>query len=346
MTREISYKINVLRNGGIFSSLQWEAGDDPVVDMDSEAEIKSSFQGTFLVDEAIDLLQDELQPVIVVDGQETSLGVFSCATPGYSGDGGSRRVHIEAYDRCWKVQSTRAEGLLHFSAGTKYLDVVNQLLTGAGIVLVRKTDSSAVLPADREDWEIGTDYLSIINQLLREIGYRSLWFDAEGYAQLEPYTVPSSAAIKRKYSARDIRFRPMLTEYEEETDIFDAPNVFICICSNADRTGSLTATSVNNSPLSGKSVFRRGRRIVKVFKVDQIANQKALQSYADKLKFDSMMATRAVRFYAPAESGHGMEDVISIDHQDIGGIYVETGWSLTMAAGESMTINAKRTVIE
>lgn len=345
MTREIAYKIKILRNNASVSTLEWDADDAPSVDMDSEAEIKSSLQGTFLINPDYDPLKDELQPVIVTDGQETPLGVYACATPSYSGEGSSRRMTIEAYDRCWKVQSTRTEAVLHFSAGTKYMAAIDQLLTGAGISLIMRTDSEAVFPADREDWDIGTDYLTIINDLLKEMNYNPLWFDAGGYAHIEPYTPPSSAVIKRNYSARDIRRLPMLPGCEEETDIFSAPNVFICICSNADRTASLVAISVNDSPMSSKSVFRRGRRIVEVVKVDQIADQAALQAYADRLRTDSMMATQAVTFYVPAEGGHGMQDVISIDHPDVGGIYMELGWSLTMAQGESMAITARRTVM-
>jgi len=38
-------------------------------------------------------------------------------------------------------------------------------------------------------------------------------------------------------------------------------------------------------------------------------------------------------------------DIISIDDPELSGIYEETGWSLTMAAGQMMQHTAKRTVI-
>lgn len=345
MTREISYKIRILRNGAHFSELRWEAGSAPRLDMDAGADIKSSFQGTFLAAPDFDPLKDELQPLLVENGQETPLGVFCCTSMTTSA-GQGRRMNLEAYDRAWKLQSTVTEELLYFKAGAKYLDAVEQLLIGAGIGSVLKTDSPAVLPVDREDWDIGTDYLSIVNQLLGEIGYEDIWFDAGGYAHIEPYVPPSAAAIKRTYSARNLQALPMLPEVEEETDLFDAPNVFIYLCSNADRTGVLTATAVNDSPLSSRSVFRRGRRIAEVTRVDQVADQAALQALADRAKFESMLSTRTVTFAVPAEAGHEPGDVIAIDHEDYGGIYTETGWSLTLAAGEAMTMTAKRTVIE
>ena len=49
MIREIAYKIKILRNNACVSTLEWDADDAPSVDMDSEAEIKSSLQGTFLI---------------------------------------------------------------------------------------------------------------------------------------------------------------------------------------------------------------------------------------------------------------------------------------------------------
>lgn len=346
MTTEAAYKIKVLRNGGCVTELQWEAGSAPVVDVDAEAEIKSSFQGTFLENAEFDMLKDELQPVMTIDGTEQPLGVYRCATASISCDGTGRKMKLEAYDRCWRLQNTRAENVLHFNAGKKYVDVILQLLAGAGIVLAVTTDSAAVLPADREDWDVGTDYLSIINQLLSEIGYRPLWFDAFGYAHIDPYTAPDSTAIIRQYSSRDISRLPMAPEYSEETDLFDAPNVFICICSNADRTTALTATSVNDSPVSRKSVSRRGMQITEVVKVDQAADQAALQAYADKLKFESMLETRTVQFAVSPDASHGMWDIIAVDHPDIGGIYLETGWRMTLEAGEEMTVRARRTVIE
>lgn len=345
MTTDPTFKIKVLRNGGYITELTWEAGSAPVVDVNAEAEIKSSFQGSFLENAEFDMIKDELQPVMVSNGTERSLGIYRCTTVSISNDGHGRRMRIEAYDRSWRVQNTRTETLLHFNAGEKYTDVILQLLAGAGIVLAVTTDSAAVLPAAREDWDIGTDYLSIINQLLSEIGYRSLWFDAAGYARIEPYTPPESAAIVRQYSSRDISRLPMVPEYSEETDLFDAPNVFCCICSNADRSDVLKATSVNDSPLSSKSVFCRGMRITEIIKVDQAADQAALQAYADKLKFESMLETRTVQFAVPPDAGHGMWDIIAIDHPDIGGIYLETGWGMTLEAGKAMTVNARRTVI-
>lgn len=54
---------------------------------------------------------------------------------------------------------------------------------------------------------------------------------------------------------------------------------------------------------------------------------------------------KTISFETFSEGNHGIGDAISIDHPDIGGIYEETAWSITLGAGELMKHTAKRTVI-
>ena len=86
-------------------------------------------------------------------------------------------------------------------------------------------------------------------------------------------------------------------------------------------------------------------RIPQVTKVEQIADQAALQVYADRLRDESLLSTRLVSFYTPAEPGHGVGDIIGIARDELTGVYEETGWSITMAVGELMAHTARRTVI-
>lgn len=207
--------------------------------------------------------------------------------------------------------------------------------------------NDAVLATDREDWPIGTSYLTIINTLLSEINYESLWFDADGVCRLEPYQEPSAAIIDWRYGVTDL-FLPEKhpgPDWSDETDIFDAPNVFIVTCNNPDMDAAMVATAVNDNPASKKSTFKRGMRITSVERVDNIASQDELQAYADKRRNESLLATRAITFYTLNEPGHGVGDILALTHDEIGGIYLETGWSVTMQAGSLMTHSAKRTVI-
>ncbi len=347
MIRDASFRVDVLRNGAPVTQLQWDTGSPPQIITDRAATIHGSLKGTFLPNETAVFESDELRPWMVLDGVETPLGVYQAATVANKGATGSTRVEIEAYDRCWRVYTQKTETILHLSAGSSYLTEIRKLLTACGVALVIATPSDATLQTDREDWDIGTSYLTIINALLAEINYESVWFDASGVCRLEPYQEPSAAAIDWRYGTTDL-FLPQQhpgPDWSDETDIFDAPNVFVVVCSNPDLDAAMVATAVNDNPASKKSTFSRGMRITSVERVDNIASQEELQAYADKRRNESLLAARAITFYTLNEPGHGVGDVIAITHERIGGIYLETGWQMTLAAGNLMTHSAKRTVI-
>lgn len=343
--RDVAFRMNVLRNGAQLTQMTWPTDSPPNIYVDKDAEIKGSLSATLCPSEKADLLSDELQPVMIVNGVEMPLGVFQVTTIDDSLTAFGKLWRIEAYDRCWRVQQSRTENIRHFSAGTPYLTAVQQLLTEAGITLILASPSDAVLATDREDWQAGTDYLSICNDLLAEINYNPVWFDARGVCRLEPYREPNSSRIDHAYSSRDVQMLPMADERTQAFDLFDRPNVFVRICSNPDLPAPMTATAVNDSPTSSTSTFKRKMRIVDVATVKNIASQAELQALVNKLRNESMFATKTITFSGLAEGGHGVGDVISIDDADIGGIYEETAWSLTLATGELMEHTARRAVI-
>lgn len=280
MTRDVRFRVDVLRNGAPITHLQWDTGSAPQIIASRDATIHTSIKGTFLVNDAVDYLSDELQPVMTIDGQETPLGIYQAATPSIKGAAGQKRVEVEAYDRCWRVYSNRTETILHLAAGASYLTEIRKLLTACGVALVIATPSDATLQTDREDWDVGTSYLTIVNDLLAEINYNSLWFDASGVARLEPYQEPSAQNIDWSYGTTDLFLpdRHPGPNFSDEEDIFDAPNVFICVCSNPDLEQPMAATAVNDNPQSRKSTFRRNMRIASLIKVDNIASQEELQA--------------------------------------------------------------------
>lgn len=100
MTRDVRFRVDVLRNGAPITHLQWDTGSAPQIIASRDATIHTSIKGTFLVNDAVDYLSDELQPVMTIDGQETPLGIYQAATPSIKGAAGQKRVEVEAYDRC------------------------------------------------------------------------------------------------------------------------------------------------------------------------------------------------------------------------------------------------------
>ena len=187
--REVAYRYQVLRNGVPYVEL--EASGAPSLRFQSGSAITRSFSGTLRKPaEAVNWFNDRLRPQMWLDGQWHNLGVFvaSSVTENYAN--GTSWLQIEAMDRALLVKQVSTEGLLHLSAGTRYLEAIKQLLLEAGIASVLADDSADVLATDREDWNEGTSYLVIINALLSEISFDPLWFDADGTARLSRYTPP------------------------------------------------------------------------------------------------------------------------------------------------------------
>lgn len=337
-----AYRIDVLRDGAKVTELQ--AVNPPKITFNADATIKSGLSGEFKYSPELDPINDEIKAWQIIDGEESPAGVFSV---GVLVDNYSDTVHtikIEAYDRAFLLQSIRTENIMHLAAGTNYIEAIKTLLAKAGISLYTATATISTLATDREDWEMGTDYLTIINDLLGEINYSNIWFDANGYAKLLPVQNPDASSIKRSYD-RDTAVSLLSPACQSELDIYDKPNVYVVVCSNPDNDEPMTATAVNDNPLSSLSTLKRSRRIVQVLKVDNIADQTALAEYAQRLCNDSMLSSETVTIRTSPVDVPGLNDTVALYHPDVSGIYQETAWSLTMQPGASMTHTLRRSVL-
>lgn len=345
MTRTIDFRFRVIRSGGDFCLLQPAAGSTPTVRMDDGGDIKTSFTGSFLIPEAdVDWLSDEIRPEMIIDGTVYRLGVFLPASVTESDDGSCKTVQIEAYDRAWVVRDNKAETIPFFSAGTNYLSAVGSLLTAAGIIQISETPTDAVLTEDREDWDIGTSALEIANQLLDEINYEHIWFDAEGTCVLKPVTTPTAENIAHTLNEESVESL-LLPGIGRSTDFYSTPNVFICICSNADKPAPMTATAENTNPQSPLSIARRGRRIAEVIQVDNVASQEDLQLYAQRLVSKSMLTGEVVRVTTALLPGFGVGDVTALQYGEVFSICRDRAWSMELTVGGKMTHTLERVVM-
>ena len=317
-TRKMSFRYNLLRGGGFYALLRAAGSTAPHIRMQENGQIKMSFSGTFsamAVDVdgrpmEIDWLLDEIQPVMIIDGVEHPLGVYIPTTFTLS-EGVAVTVSVEAYDRAQRVLDTNSAGLLYWPAGTKYLDAVEQLLSAAGITTVFKTDTDAAFAEDREDWDAGTSYLTVVNDLLREINYKDLWFNADGAAMLEPAAVPEASQIRHILSDKDPETL-VLQPISRGSDYFNAPNVFEVYVANPDKSDLMRAVAINDNPQSPLSTVRRGRSIVRVTKLDNIADQAALQAYAERQRNDSLITGETVTVSTGLLPDWGVDDVVAL----------------------------------
>lgn len=341
--REIDYRVDVLRSGARFGRMVFDAGDPPTVYCDSKASVKMSLRGSFLPAEGVDLLTDELQPVCILDGLEYPLGVYRAVTRRDVTDETGTRWELEAYDRGVALQQHKLEARDSWAAGTSYDDIVLHYLQQAGLARVILRPSGHVLQTAREDWEIGTSFLTVINDLLTEINYREIWFDRDGVAHAEPYAAPSADNISHHYGLHGRAAKLLAPEYSVELDVWSKPNVFIAVLSNPELPPE-TATAVNDFPQSRLSVLRRGMRIPQVVKVSNIAADE-LQAYANRLRDEGMQTGEYVGISSPAYPDHGVDDVVALELPELNGIFRETGWSITMRAGDIMSHTLERMVI-
>lgn len=341
MYRTSSYRVEVTRSGAAYKTLR--CVEPPRVDMVADGEITRSMSGVFLYDPDVRLLTDELRVLMILDGVEYPLGIFRAASvqDQYT-DTGTHQIRVEAYDRAYVLSRQKTENILHLSAGTPYLTAIDQLMADAGIVLQFTTPCDSVLATAREDWDVGTSHLTIINQLLSEINYMPVWFDANGYAVLKPEATASVSESMHTYGGRGAGFQLVRRAASEQVDSFGVPNVFIVICDNPDYDTPMKAVAVNDNPLSSLSVLNMGQRIAEVYKVDNIADQAALQAYADNLCRASIFRGKTVDITTAATPGHGCGDIVTLNHPDVGGVYRETAWSITLGAGGGMTHTLER----
>ena len=343
--RTIGFAYRVLRNGADFSRIYPIEGGWPTIRMDDAGEIKTSLSGTFLPPAAdVDWFGDEIAPEMILDGVHYPLGIFRPATVTPREDETGKSLTIEAYDRSWLARDSRTTIRQYFAGGTNYVEAAVSMLAASGIGTVSTVGTSLTLAEGREDWEIGTSRLQIANELLSEIGYKGVWFDASGIARIEPYETVTSENIRHTISDRDVKSL-LVPGIARTTDIFNAPNVFIVICSNPDKDAGMVAVAENTALQSPLSIRRRGRRIVQVTRVNNIATQQELQAYADRQLTDSLISGEKIQVTTGLLPGYGVGEVTAIQYGDLFAICREVAWTMELQVGGNMTHILERQVL-
>lgn len=342
MVRTVIYRMDVMRNGVKHTMLKFSAA--PRILMSAESRIKLSMSGTFTHNDAVDYINDELRPIMTIDSVDYPLGMYKIVSSDEEIEGSARYDQIEAYDRGITLQWAKAESRPHYAAGTTYTSIISSLLADAGIARSIVTPSTLTIATDREDWDIGTDYLTIINTLCAEINYTDIWFDLNGIAHVEPYTAPKAENISHTYDATTASSvtRAGVTKSK---DLYNTPNVFIVVCSNPDLAAPMTATAENNSYGSPLSIVSRGLRVPAIYTVDNIANQSALQEYANKLRDEATLTSETITFETATMPTHQVGDIIALNHPSASGIYKETEWEIRMKAGSYMQHTMKKVIV-
>lgn len=343
MTRTVDFRYIIMRGGADFGQIYPLQSGAPTLRMDDAGAIKTSLSGAFAPAPAANFLTDEIRPELIIDGTPYPLGVFLPASVRETEDESTKGLQLECYDRCWRVDTVTTETILSLAAGTNYLTAIKSLLAAAGISIIVETPTTATLTERREDWDVGTSYLTIVNDLLSEINYNPLWFDAAGSAILEPASVPTAENIEHTLDASNVKSL-LLPSLSRETDVYSAPNVFLCVCSNPDKSGPMRAVAENTNPQSPLSIQRRGRRIMKVVRVNNIASQEELQAYTNRLRDESMIGGETVTVQTALLPGFGVADVTALHYGEINAVCIERAFDMELRVGGTMTHRLERVV--
>lgn len=274
-----------------------------------------------------DMFRDRVRPVLSVDGVDHSLGVFMIINaPKELSETGSY-YDLECYDETMLLKQAATTDRLYFAAGTVYLDAVEQLLTSVGFANIVADANAEAMQISRE-FEAGTTYLSIINTLLQEINYDPVHAGTDGYIYLTAKAQRTEAdfiyADRKKFS--------LIGQIQTETDIYNKPNVLVGVLSNPQQT-PVVYTRENNDLNSVLSIARRGYRVVKIYRLSNIASESAMQAYIDAKLVDSMQATETVSFETAIESGHEYRATVQLATDMIDGLYTETEYQIDIRPG-------------
>lgn len=316
------------------------------VSLNSLAEIKRT--GRFTISEVdakdIDFLNDRLRPVVIINDKEYRLGTFLLPSPTRKTQKGIITRDIEAYDVLQILKEDRITNRLFYKKGSRYEDIIRQMVNSAGIknVLLEKTDS--VLKRDRE-FEIGTSKLDVCNQLLQETNYTSLFTDENGIVKAKKYILPNARKIEIPYLANEVDIT-VRDSAVDEYDLFNIPNVWVIIVSNGENE-PMKAVYRNDNPADRTSTVARGRNIVDFREVSDIADQTTLNNYVKRVAYDSSNIFRKIQFETLINPVHGYGNCIYIEDKKLGirEKYIETMWEIPLEVGGRMKHVGRRIVL-
>lgn len=330
----------ILKNGAVIEKIPCGG----TVSLDTNEEIERT--AALTISKELDWLKVELQPIMEINREEYSLGIFLPSSPEKVVDeNGNIQWDVECYDRTLILSEDRLTRDTTYSAGMKYLVVVTTLFYTAGIDSVSILDpTDTELPTERT-FERGTSKLQIINTLLDEINYNKVRCDAEGNFYLSAYKEPSSGISDIAYTIGDNSV--LLQEAEVLTDHFNRPNVFSVLVDNPELEETYYSEYINDDPGDPLSTVSRGRYIVanedQVGSPEVIGSKKDLDLWLKRRVFKLSRSHETVKFYTLPMPIHEALDSISLHLSDeINGIYQEIGWEIKLETGGIMTHTVRR----
>lgn len=340
-TNTISLRVEVLRDGGVYTVL--EPYTAPEVQMNADSALCMSLRGEFFPPEKEILwLKDRIRPILTINGTEYPAGLYIGTTPKRHVIGGQRILSLEAYSVLYLAERVTVPPGYIIPAGTNYLGAVQDLLRIAGIEMYITEGTEKVTPTDRADWPTGTQVLAVINELLPEINFRKAWVNLQGEVMLTKPTEPKPDKVDHIYT--EGQYSIIGGQPSVSTDYFDKANVFRAVWSSPDLPEPMVAEVVNDDPASPFSTVTLGIRIVETTEVSEVADYEELQEIASQMRYKALQTTETIEYATALCPDHNAFDVVALDVGGESGIWSEVGWRMVLDASGEMRHTAERVV--
>lgn len=273
---------------------------------------------------------------------DESLGIYIMMSPVRDGNNNTILLNVDCYDKGIILKEDKLQDRLYIPAGSNYIVQVKNVLISAGIDKFVIENSSLVTTADIE-FEIGTSKLDVINDLLYAINYYPIHFDKNGFAETSRYIEPMQREVQLSYMTDKKSI--ILEGAQQSNDLYNIPNVVVRYVDNPDGE-PLRSVYINENPDSIISTVRRGRNIVDVESVDDIADQDTLDAYTKRIAIEKSQACDSVMLKTGLSTGHGFRNCIFVRDDELGisTKYIEYSWTMDLTVGGTMTHQLKRVI--
>lgn len=346
MTREIKFRYELLDKNDLYlGTIDSISGSVAFNSLAENIKRTARFEIKENVFKDVDYLNDRVRPIIILDGVEYEMGVFLIPSPSRKKRDGGIYREIEGYDVTQIILEDKVTDRYVIFKNTNYVKAITQLINSSRIHRVSIPANPATLTRDRE-FEIGTSKLRIINELLQEINYTSLWTDRHGIVRADKYLLPSQKEIDFIYKTGDENELLVKDSLSEEVDLFNVPNVFVIVATNAEDE-SLVSKYENSHPASPTSTIIRNRNIVDFREISDIASQAVLDSYVKRIAYQASDTYSKVEFDTLINPKHEYGNGIYLRDEKLGidNKFVETSWEIEMQVGGKMKHQARRVVL-
>ena len=339
-----SYKAYLLdRNDIKIGEIPIESGN---ISFSALGQIKRS--GTFKTryNKDIDYLTNRLHPHFILkmpkEDIEFPLGIFLIATSPPVDTGYGIDSELQVFDKTIILSRNTLEKPLTIAAGTNIVNYCVRLLAEMGFVRISAIANDAVT-GRTIILDPATSMLEVINTLLKMINYNGIYFDRNGFAVIEPYTLPIERSIDIEYIA-DSASSVITPGFVNELNLFDIPNKFNVVSVNNETEAILTATFENRNPLSPVSIDRVGWINSMDYEVSDITDQMVLNDYIKRLAYNYSEKYNKTTFTTPNMPFHDYYNCLYLGYPrfDINARYLETSWTMNFTG--DMKHEARRKV--